>query len=666
MKKRKTITSQLMTRIIVSVLALMLIVVGRTLVYVDETVRSVSATRMSNEAQVNSTVLSEMFVEVLSALEPVKDVLENVAFEDDTARLSYMETTINLNENIPAGVYMGDNKGNYLDSSRWVPDADYVTTDRDWYKEGMTHDDFTLGVPYLDAESGRMIVSITAKSKIPGWGSTVIAGDMFLDNMSDYVSELAIMDEGYSFVLDPVDNMIIAHKNIEYNGMLMTDAAKTDGIVSYLQTMNDLTVENVQYAKADGENYMLVITPIENTQWYLVCCVQQSVVLSQLKELVIQIFVIAVVMTAIILLYMARAISTRTKPIGRLTTVIEGITSGDFTLEIVPTGNDEITTMSEKLREFIGSMRNTIQEISGVSVELASQADNSASVSGVLNSSANVQSESMGQMNMTVDDLAHSIESIAGNATLLAETVGVVMENSSEAEGNVAETVEAAEHGKEEIEKVARNMDQINEDIGTLSKIVGEVGESTEEINNITGLIGGIAQQTNLLALNESIEAARAGEAGRGFAVVADEIGKLASMSADSVKQIADLIEKINEQVKATIQYTGHSVDNIKESKVLVDSSYEAFMVIYEKVAMTDTNIKNVAAKIREVEDVANSMAAITEEQSASTEEILATSENLYEHSRNIAQNSSEVENMAGALKKTADLIHGHMNRFEV
>jgi len=136
-------------------------------------------------------------------------------------------------------------------------------------------------------------------------------------------------------------------------------------------------------------------------------------------------------------------------------------------------------------------------------------------------------------------------------------------------------------------------------------------------------------------------------------------------MSADAVKQISDLIAKVNAQVSDTVEQTGQSVENIKASKILVDISYKTFMEIYDKVIMTESNIKNVTDKIREVEDVAISMAAITEEQSASTEEILVTSENLYEQSQSIADNSHEVEHMAAMLAESAKVIKEHMQQFK-
>lgn len=667
MKKRTSITTQLMSRIIPLVMILMIIVVGVTMMLTNVSVREMAKSELKKDSYGNEKVLSGLISDVLSNLRPVKSALENIDFPDRETRLAYMETTLSLNENMPNGVYIGDDRGNFLDSSLFQPGADYVITERDWYVDGIQQEDFVLGAPYKDANTGQMVVSISSKVNIKDWGNTVLGADMFLSQISEFISDLTVMDAGYSFVFDPNNDIIIAHKDTQYNGMTLSEAGVQDSIIAYLQNQisQSANLDEVLTASTDKGNYMVVTEPVENTDWYLVSCVSESVVLDKLNDLLYKISLIAVCLTAALMVVIAFSIRRRTKPIKKLTSVIEGITSGDFTMEVTPEGNNEITTMSEKLKAFIETMRGTICQLTDISTHLGEQSASSAEVSKVMSKAAGVQSESMGQMNTTVDDLAHSIESIAENATSLAEAVNVVFNNGAEAEEKVTETVTAAERGKSDIEKVAVNMDKINESIASLSKIVREVGDSTAEINNFTGIIGDIAGQTNLLALNASIEAARAGEAGKGFAVVADEIGTLANMCADAVKKISDLIEKINRQVGSTITQTSQSVDNIKESKELVDVSYKTFMEIYDKVITTNENIKNVTSKIREVEDVASSMAAITQEQSASTEEILATSENLYEQSQNIADNSHEVEAMAGNLETTAADIRKRMSEFK-
>jgi PAS domain S-box-containing protein len=83
----------------------------------------------------------------------------------------------------------------------------------------------------------------------------------------------------------------------------------------------------------------------------------------------------------------------------------------------------------------------------------------------------------------------------------------------------------------------------------TTSQAMESVMQSSSKIGEILSVINSIADQTGLLSLNAAIEAARAGEQGRGFSVVADEVRTLASRSAESAREIGNLVNETKARI---------------------------------------------------------------------------------------------------------------------
>src|SRR5690606_25262945 len=123
------------------------------------------------------------------------------------------------------------------------------------------------------------------------------------------------------------------------------------------------------------------------------------------------------------------------------------------------------------------------------------------------------------------------------SASIEQMTVAVkqTADSSRLAHDSVAAASSAAQHGGQVISEVVATMQGIT--------------QSSKKMADIVAVIDGIAFQTNILALNAAVEAARAGEQGKGFAVVAHEVRSLAQRSAQSSREIRELIQASVEQI---------------------------------------------------------------------------------------------------------------------
>lgn len=92
-----------------------------------------------------------------------------------------------------------------------------------------------------------------------------------------------------------------------------------------------------------------------------------------------------------------------------------------------------------------------------------------------------------------------------------------------------------------------KDLEEVNQDMDKLEKSINAVYDVVDSIKANTA-------RTKMLSLNASIEAARAGEYGKGFTIVANEMGKLSQMSAESVTDINDTLNKMTSAVSDIIK----------------------------------------------------------------------------------------------------------------
>lgn len=204
-----------------------------------------------------------------------------------------------------------------------------------------------------------------------------------------------------------------------------------------------------------------------------------------------------------------------------------------------------------------------------------------------------------GDMNQSLQTLAHTFADIQGNMQQLATHVLTLNDANQSSSQRTQQTVIALQDAVSIIEQMtlsiqsAANNTRLATDVAhqvraSANKGVSVVNESVDAMNEIesfshkieeiTSLIDSIAFQTNLLALNAAVEAARAGEHGRGFAVVASEVRSLAGKSAEAAGDIKRLIDETVSKIRngsAKVQSTAQVLSEIEHQASEVEALIE-------------------------------------------------------------------------------------------
>lgn len=567
------------------------------------------------------------------------------------------------NDSELADLFVGFTDGKFVNGSGNTLPPGYDPRKRGWYEKAAATKKQIFTDSYIGASTNKHMVTAAFPLKDSSGNITgVIGTDILLGTLSSLMKDVTINGKGYGFIIDG-KGVFLAHPDAK---LLATKISELPAFKDVIATMFERGTGSLSY-EFQGEQKFLIYRKIPSVGWILAITVEEDAIyggLNELKWLYLLINGIALLIIAGVAVYFSRKL---VRPIAELKHSAEILANGDLSAKALVQGQDEVSDLAEAFNRMGDSLKMLVKGISFSAgsldeavIRMKQAMDESEKVSEQISTTvaelaqgAESQSESIQKGSEMVADMTQSIEIITKNA---ADSVGTA--------GLVRTTVEL---GYEQVLKQSQLMEQSKAASVAVSGAISTLAEKSAKIGEIVEAIGQIAGQTNLLALNAAIEAARAGEHGKGFAVVAEEVRKLAEQSANSSRQIANLVHEIQgstsnavEQIdsaKSVVEQQSLAVNDLKSNFDHVKVSVSQIIDQIEKAA---SEIAKVSKSAEEVESVMNDIAAVAQQSAAATEEVAASAQQQTATLQSVAADAGEMQSQANNLKQSVGSFKGY------
>lgn len=560
----------------------------------------------------------------------------------DTTKFSeaeeYLVGLLNVDSDIYC-LYMGRPDKSCVFSDGWDAAAEnYDPTSRDWYKAAVASDSAVISVPYNDASTKQMVITISKAIRNNGEVTAVFASDIFVTSVIDIADKTADGKDMYPILLDS-DNGIVVHENLDFvpyvdedgNDVFtnMTDIKPTDCV----DAEDNSVFRGTDY---NGKKSIFAKQPIGNTGWHLVLACVSSTFFKEIYAVVILyigIFLLFLVLDTVVLYTI---IKKKLNPLNELKSASDAMLSGKLSYSSQYRAPDEIGEVClateealQKILGYVNDIDDKLNNMANGKFNNSMESDYIGDFSNIKNSMTIIQNslrdtltninEVAGQVAIGSDQLSCAAAELSNGTAKQAEAVDSLAVAINSVAEKAQDTANNANEAADIVTEMGNNVSECNNSMEQLIEAMQHIDSTSEEIQKINKTVEDIAFQTNILALNAAIEASRAGEVGKGFAVVANEVRNLASKSAEAASITTKLIMESSAAVgkgRELTQATANSLGTLVDG---VNNTIDIVHKIVSNSSAGEQELRRITTEMDAITAVVQSNTATAEESAASS-----------------------------------------------